>query len=81
MYLPDNTKVFQCDIEYNESNKNLTKILYSYKRLDFIMFVHNPALIELFKESFNIDVFITVSNLLIIKESSVRFLLNLLDNN
>ena len=81
LYLPDNTKVFKCDIEYNESNRNLIKILYSYKRLDFIMFVHKPALIELFKESFNIDVFITISNLLNIKESSIRFLLNLLDNN
>lgn len=79
LYLPNNTKVFQCNIEYDEMNKNLIKILYAYKRLDFILFVKNPSLILMFKENYVENVFKKITELLQFKDSSIKFLLKQLD--
>lgn len=79
LYLPDNTKVIQCDIEYNNKNKELIKYLYAFKRLDFTLFIIVPNISTNIKRCFDMDVFIKVDEMLLFKDSSKRFLFKQLD--
>lgn len=75
LYLPDNTKVIQCDIAYTEKNKEFVKYLYAFKRLDYTLFMVIPNISDLNKQCFDMDVFNKVDEMLRFKDSSKRFLL------
>lgn len=80
LILPDGTKVYQCDIEYNEDNINLVKFLYAYKKLSFAVF-YKMKNIDDIKLIFDMKVFEAINKELKFNDSLKRLLFKQLDIN